>query len=163
MLLILLDLSAVFDTIDHGILLKRLLRYVGVTGSALQWSKDYQADRKQSAQTNRHRSAESSLAQGVPQGSVLGPILFTVYMLPLGKIMCRHELDYHFYVDDSQLHLVFQPMQESADTTINKMMNCISDVCSWMRANKLMLNVQKSEFLIVTKNRLSDDVKLLDS
>ena len=161
-LLILLDLSAAFDTIDHGILLERLVRYVGVTGSALQWFKDYLADRKQNVLINGHRSAQSSLAQGVPQGSVLGPILFTVYMLPLGKIMRHHELDYHFYADDSQLYLVFQPVQESADTAIDKMMNCISDVRSWMGANKLMLNDQKSEYMIVTKNGLPDDVKLLD-
>ena len=53
-------------------------------------------------------------------------------------------------------------MQESADTAIDKMMNCISDVRSWMSANKLMLNYQKSEYMIVTKNGLPDDVKLLD-
>ena len=162
LLLILLDLSAAFDTIDHGILLERLVRYVGVTGSALQWFMDYLADRKQSVLINGHRSAESSLAQGVPQGSVLGPILFTLYMLPLRDIMRHHELDYHFYADDSQLYLVFQPLQESADTAINKMMNCISDVRSWIGANKLMLNDQKSEYMIVTKNGLPDDVKLLD-
>ena len=161
-LLILLDLSAAFDTIDHGILLERHVRYVGVTGCALQWFKDYLANRKQSVLINGHRSAESSLAQGVPQGSVLGPILFTVYMLPPGKIMRHHELDYHFYADDSQLYLVFQPMQESADAATNKMMNCISDVRSWMGANKLMLNDQESEYMIVTKNGLPDDVKLLD-
>ena len=61
-------------------------------------------------------------------------------MLPLGKIMRYHQLDYHFYAYDSQLYLVFQPMQESADTAINKMMNCISDNRSWMGVNKLMLN-----------------------
>ena len=69
------------------------MRYVGVTGSALQWFKDYLTDRKQNVLINGHRSAHSSLAQGVPQGSVLGPILFTVYMLPLGKIMRHHDLD----------------------------------------------------------------------
>ena len=60
-LLILLDLSAAFDTIDHGLLLERLMNYVGVTGSALQWSKDYLADRKQSVLINGHRSAEPCL------------------------------------------------------------------------------------------------------
>ena len=141
---------------------RMIVRYVGVTGSALQWFKDYLADRKQSVLINGHRSAESSLALEVPQGSVLGPILFTVYMLPLGKIMRHHELDYHFYADDSQLYLVFQPMEESADTAINNMTNGISDVRSWMGASKLMLNDQKSEYMIVTKNGLPDDLKLLD-
>ena len=92
---------------------------------------------------------------------MLGPILVTVYMLPLGKIM-RHHVDYHFNADDSQLYFVLQAMQVSADAAINEMMNCISDVRSWMCANKLMLNDQKSEYMVVTKNGLPNDVKLLD-
>ena len=91
---------------------------------------------------------------------MLGPILFTLYMLPLVKIMRHHELDYQFYADDSQLYLVFQPMQESADIAIDKVISCISHVRSWMGANKLMLNDQKSEYMIVTKNGLLCDVKL---
>ena len=93
---------------------------------------------------------------------MLGPILFTAFMLPLGKIMRHHKLDYHFYADDSQLYLVFKPVQGSAHTATDKMMNCIPDVRSWMGANKLMLNDQKSEFMIATKNGFPDDVKLLD-
>ena len=85
---------------------------------------------------------------------MLGPILFTVYMLPLGKIMRHQKLDYHFYANDSKLYLVFQPMQESADNAIVKIVNSISDVRSWMGANKLMLNDQKFEYMIVTKFRV---------
>ncbi len=85
-LLVLLDLSAVFDTIDHNILLNRLENSVGISGSALAWFKSYLSDRHQFVAVNEEVSYRSQVQYGVPQGSVLGPLLFTLYMLPLGNI-----------------------------------------------------------------------------
>ncbi len=89
-LLVLLDLSAAFDTIDHNILLNRLENFVGISGSALAWFKSYLSDRHQFVAVNEEVSYRSQVQYGVPQGSVLGPLLFTLYMLPLGDISRKH-------------------------------------------------------------------------
>jgi len=88
-LLVLLDLSAAFDTIDHNILLNRLENYVGISGSALAWFKSYLSDRYQFVAVNEEIHP-SQVQYGVPQGSVVGPLLFTLYMLPLGDIIRKH-------------------------------------------------------------------------
>ncbi len=87
-LLVLLDLSAAFDTIDHNILLNRLENSVGISGSALAWFKSYLSDRHQFVAVNEEVSYRSQVQYGVPQESVLGPLLCTLYMLPLGDIIC---------------------------------------------------------------------------
>ncbi len=79
-LLVLLDLSAAFDTIDHNILLNRLENFVGISGSALAWFKSYLSDRHQFVAVNEEVSYRSQVQYAVPQGSVLGPLLFTLYM-----------------------------------------------------------------------------------
>ncbi len=86
-LLVLLDLSAAFDTIVHNILLKRLENSVGISGSALAWFKSYLSDRHLFVAVHEEVSYRSQVQYGVPQGSVLGPLLFTLYMLPLGNII----------------------------------------------------------------------------
>ncbi len=80
-LLVLLDLSAAFDTIDHNILLNRLENHVGIRGSALAWFKSYLSDRHQFVAVNEEVSYQSQVQYGVPQGSVLGTLLFMLYML----------------------------------------------------------------------------------
>ncbi len=86
-LFVLLDLSAAFNIIDHNILLNRLENSVGISGSALAWFKSYLSDRHQFIAVNEEVSYRSQVQYGVPQGSVLGPLLFTLYMLPLRDIM----------------------------------------------------------------------------
>jgi len=85
--LVLLDLSAVFDTIDHDILLQRLNQSIGISGTALSWFKSYSSDRSQFVFVNDEASITTNISHGIPQGSVFGPILFTLYMLPLGNII----------------------------------------------------------------------------
>ena len=107
--LALLDLSAAFDTIEHSILISRLETRFGVTGLALQWITSYLSDRTQQVVINGAISESAALLQGVPQGSVLGPILFTIYVSPLADIAKRFGMQYHFYADDSQLYVSFEP------------------------------------------------------
>ncbi len=86
-LMLLLDLSAAFDTIDHDILLNRLKERCGIGGTAIRWMRSYLTDRTQIVKINNSISETKPLKYGVPQGSVLGPILFTIYTAPLGEII----------------------------------------------------------------------------
>jgi len=141
----LLDLSAAFDTLDHTILLKRLEVTFGVRGTVLQWFSSYVSDRYQSVNIDGNTSAPSLLLFGVPQGSVLGPVLFTLYSQPLSDILSDHNCDYHKYADDTKLSKSFPPNQiKSAQLSVER---CISDVLSWMNSNKLMLNADKTEVM----------------
>lgn len=86
-ILVLLDLSAAFDTICHTILLDRLHKWIGLSGVALKWFESYLSERTQFVYSGANRSQTVPLRQGVPQGSILGPTLFSIYMLPLGQII----------------------------------------------------------------------------
>ncbi|XP_067687017.1 uncharacterized protein [Haliotis asinina] len=94
-MLVLLDLSAAFDTIDHAMLLSRLEHDYGLNDTVLKWCSSYLTDRKQFVQTNKAMSRSEVLACGVPQGSVLGPILFTMYTRPLGHLISEKHLYSH--------------------------------------------------------------------
>ena len=110
--LVLLDLSAAFDTIDHSILLNQLHRRYGIAGTALSWFETNLTDRCQVIQLNGESSEEMRLQFGVPQGSVLGPLLFTSYTAPLGEIARRHGVELHLYADDTQVYMSFSPLSE---------------------------------------------------
>ncbi len=128
----LLDLSAAFDTIDHNILLNRLENFVGISGSALAWFKSYLSDRQQFVAVNEKVSYRSQVQYGVPQGSELGPLLFTLYMLPLGNIIRKHGVSFHCYADDTQLYISSRP---SETHQIDNLMECIVDIKNWMTSN----------------------------
>ena len=104
---VLLDLSAAVDTVDHDILLSRLSSRYGICGTALKWFKSYLSDRTQYVKINSSSSCFSGLSQGVPQGSVLGPILYSLYTSPLADIAKAHGLNIHFYADDTQIYITF--------------------------------------------------------
>ncbi len=120
-LYLLLDLSAAFDTIDHNILLNRLENSVGISGGELARFKSYLSDRHQFVAVNEEVSYRSEVQYGVLQGSVLGPLLFTLYMLPLGNIIRKHGVSFHCYADDTQLYISSQPGEKHQ---IEKLMEC---------------------------------------
>jgi len=151
--LVLLDLSAAFDTVDHTILLNRL-KNIGITGLVYDWFSSYLSGRTQAVFLDGVSSDSVNLTCGVPQGSVLGPILFNIYTQPLGKIARKHGVNYHFYADDTQLYTSFS-VKES-NTSANCISNCIADIRSWMQSNLLMLNDSKTEIVLLgTRQQLS--------
>ena len=152
-ILSLLDLSAAFDTIDHNILITRLRSTFGCSGMVLEWFISYLSCRTQSVFVG-HESTPSVLKCGVPQGSVLGPLLFTLYTHPLSTIICQSGISYHFFADDSQLHNSSVPSDFPVLACCWK--DCIEDVAEWMADSKLKLNDDKTELMAIgTRSKLS--------
>ena len=155
--LVLLDLSAAFDTIDHKIMLERLQNSSRVTGSALDWFRSYLSERTQKVQIRDETSQPVTLIYGVPQGSVLGPQMYADYTTPLGNIARKYGLNIHVYADDTQLYLSFSSQNlDDINSTIRKIEECVEEIKQWMQKNKLQLNDEKTEVILFgTKLRLS--------
>ena len=144
--LALLDLSAAFDTIDHSILLHRLRVSYGIHDLALSWLESYLTARTQTVCINGTHSLPSDLSYGVPQGSVLGPILFVMYASPVSDVVKKHSLSHESFADDTQLYQS-APLSE-VDEVIVQVQDCITDLKTWMTVNKLQLNDDKTEFML---------------
>uniref|UniRef100_A0A8C8DHB1 Reverse transcriptase domain-containing protein n=1 Tax=Oryzias sinensis TaxID=183150 RepID=A0A8C8DHB1_9TELE len=144
--LVLLDLSAAFDTVDHQILIDRLRSRVGLSGTALNWFHSYLTDRHFFVSMDTRSSGVHEIGCGVPQGSILGPMLFNLNMLPLGDVIRRHGVDFHSYADDTQLYIAVSPDDLEP---VNTLLNCILDIKLWMAENFLQLNQDKTEVLII--------------
>ena len=125
-LLTLLDLSATFDTNDPTILLTRLEYTFGIHSTVLAWFKSCLYDRFQKVYVNNMHSDPGKLSCGVPQGSVLGPVLFTLYTNPLASIINHHNLNHHFYADGTQL--LNSALPENIHTLLKTTSDCYLDI-----------------------------------
>jgi len=147
-MLIALDISAAFDTIDHDILCQRANSDFGFQDTALAWLRSFVSGRSNYVCVNNARSPVTQCSSGVPQGSVLGPILFALYTSPVAKIIIRHGLQYHMYADDTQLYTALkQNKQNNIDLTV--IQQCTNDIHRWYAENGMLLNPTKSEAMAV--------------
>ena len=149
--LALLDFSSAFDTIDHTILVHHLHTDFGFTDTVLEWFLSYLTDRTHYVSLCNHCSDFAPVHSGVPQGSVLGPILFTMYTKPLSAIIDSHSIIHNSFADDLQLQMSAPP--ERISELLHSMQSCISDVKAWATANMLKLNDSKTELMLVTSKR----------
>ena len=149
-LLILLDLSAAFDTVNHDTMQRGLEYSFGIQGKALSWFASYLSARTQGIMINESLSKPFKLECGVPQGSCLGPLLFTLYTSELFEIIKYHLPMIHCYADDSQVYISFSPNDRAEQlAVVRNMEDCIRDIRFWMLNNDLKFNDDKIEFLII--------------
>ena len=153
-LLVSLDLSAAFDSIHHNILISRLSSCLGLSGTSLNWISSYLTNRTQSVKIGDACSSPSTITSGVPQGFVLGPILFALYTSPVSAIVEAHGVSQQQYADDTQLYISISSKTISSNTV--RLEACLSDLHSWFSYNWLALNPSKSDAILLgTSKKLS--------
>ena len=142
-LMVLLDLSAAFDIVDHNILLERLRRDVGVRGKVLDWFSSYLLNQSQQVSIDGSLSRQFPLDCDAPQGSCLGPLLFVIYTSPLFKVIEHHLLQVHCFTDKAQLYLSFRADEDKAqDVALRAMEECIRDIQNWLIDGRMVLSTE---------------------
>ena len=149
-ILLMLDLSAAFDTIDHDILLSRLCNVYGITGNTLDWFRSYLTGRIQRVVIENAVSGDQELGFGVQQGSVLGPKIYCMYTKPVSDIIQRHGLSHHSYADDTQLYMTMDHSNNNWRDGLPRIQLCVSEIREWMNQNMLKLNDDKTELIVFT-------------
>ena len=144
-LLALLDISAAFDTVDHGILLERLSTSYGLSGMAYTWLESYITGRAQIVHVGNHHSSPSKVLYSVPQGSVLGPVLYVLYTSDVAKLVEALGLGTHLYADDTQLYGHCSP--SNSVELASRVLRAIDSIHEWMSSNRLSLNTSKTQFI----------------
>ena len=152
--LTLLDLSAEFDTIDHSLLYDCLHGWFGLDGTVLLWIKSYLSNRKPKIKIGDSFSQAVILPFGVPQGSILGPLLFTLYTSPLSQVISKFNVTHHPYADDIQIYIAVD--SRNFDSSMEELTGGLKSVQEWMDGVKLKLNPEKNEFIIIGQKAIRE-------
>ena len=155
-LMICLDLSSAFDTVDHQILLNEL-QDIGIQGTALSLFRTYLQNRTVRVSVNDVISDPLPLKYGVPQGSILAPVLFTIYTRTLPMLLDELGVSYHIYADDTQIYFEFD--KEDIDALKDKIRAVFENLNKWMAAFKLKLNVSKTKLIMFNPKMCASKVR----
>ena len=139
-------MSAAFDTVDHALLLSKLEQCYGICEKVYDWISSYLKDHSQTVHYQSSNSTRRVLKYGVPQGSVLGPVLFLLYTGEINHVIDQYNLRSQCYADDCQVHSSCQP--DKKDELIKSILICIEGLSLWMASNRLKLNPDKTEFVV---------------
>lgn len=139
-------MSSAFDTIDHDALLTRLHTRYGISGTAIVWFRSYLVDRYQQVVIHGHSSRPVSFQFGVPQGSVLGPLLFALFFAPIEDIISAHGLKVMVYADDTQLYVSISSLDDHP-SALSLLETCTRDILIWCTINGLACNPDKTEII----------------
>lgn len=154
-----LDLSAAFDTVDHVLLLKILRNEIGLRGTVLSWFNSFLTGRSQRVRIGSAISEHIIIKFGVPQGSVLGPVLFNIYIRSIYLYVQKLGFSIHGYADDHQILLSFKPSSQSL-VLVYEIQNCFEKIKLWMNQYYLLLNDSKTEIIIFGSSKLLNHIKI---
>jgi hypothetical protein len=154
------DLSKAFDTLDHSILMHKL-NYYGISGVELSWFKSYLSNRKQFVEMDGTRSDLLTITTGVPQGSILGPILFLIYINDVTKASSYFK--FILYADDTSLYNNLRMNISPGDDPVNIIDSELNKIYDWLAVNKLSLNIKKTKYMIFHRPnvKVPDNIKLV--
>ena len=153
----LLDLSAAFDTVDHDLLLRILRSEIGIRGTALSWFSSFLKGRSQRIRLGSILSETIVIKFGVPQGSVLGPVLFNIYIRSIYKLVKNCGFNIFGYADDHQVTKVFSPAKQLEILTI-QILDCFDAIKKWMDHYYLTLNDTKTQIIVFGPSKVLQQV-----
>ena len=154
--LTLLDLSAAIDTTDHTILFNCLRDWFGMDDTVLMLIKSYLTNHRRKVKLGNSFSDAFSLPYGVPQGSVLGPLLFTLYTAPLSHIISSFFVTHHLYANDTQIYLALN--SRNFDSSIAELIDCLAYVKRWMGGVRLKFFPEKTEFTLIDDRQARESI-----
>ena len=149
--LLMIDVSAAFDTVPHERLINCFENEFGLKNTALNWIRSYLNDRYQKVIVQNSHSKTTKMECGFPQGAKLAGLKYNVYTAPLSKVVKQHPVNHKSYADDNELYISFSAINE--DFAITQLQNCVNDVKSWMRTNYLKMNDDKTKVIFFTPRK----------